>query len=86
MEFFFLIFKIYFSVQLICSTLPDHLAHRLLQVIARQLQTSPHIEFYLKWSCSLLLTHGNKDGVFQHASLLALHESISRKYETLNRM
>uniref|UniRef100_A0A1I8PA59 Small-subunit processome Utp12 domain-containing protein n=1 Tax=Stomoxys calcitrans TaxID=35570 RepID=A0A1I8PA59_STOCA len=74
------------DIQLICSTLPDNLAHRLLQVIARLLQTSPHIEFYLKWSCSLLMTHGNKDGVFQHASLLALHESISRKYETLNRI
>ncbi|XP_005178449.1 periodic tryptophan protein 2 homolog [Musca domestica] len=76
----------YIDIQLICSTLPDHLAHRLLQVIARQLQTSPHIEFYLKWSCSLLLTHGNRDGVFQHASLLSLHESLSRKYETLNRI
>ncbi|XP_065369426.1 periodic tryptophan protein 2 homolog [Calliphora vicina] len=74
------------DINLICSTLPNKFAHRLLQILSKLLQTSPHVEFYLKWCCCLLFSHGNKDGVFQHTSLLALHESISRKYESLNRI
>ncbi|KNC28885.1 hypothetical protein FF38_07379 [Lucilia cuprina] len=76
----------YQDIKLICSTLPNQYAHRLLQILAKLLQTSPHVEFYLQWCCCLLFSHGNKDGVFQHTSLLALHESISRKYESLNRI
>ncbi|XP_037895786.1 periodic tryptophan protein 2 homolog isoform X1 [Glossina fuscipes] len=74
------------DVQLVISDMPNEYAHRLLPIIARLLQTSPHIEFYLEWSCKLLLTFGNKDGVFQHSSLLALHESLSHKYEALNKI
>uniref|UniRef100_A0A1B0FLN1 Small-subunit processome Utp12 domain-containing protein n=1 Tax=Glossina morsitans morsitans TaxID=37546 RepID=A0A1B0FLN1_GLOMM len=74
------------DVQLVISDMPNEYAHRLLPIIARLLQTSPHIEFYLEWACKLLLTFGNKDGVFQHSSLLALHESLSQKYEALHKI
>uniref|UniRef100_A0A1A9W3Q6 WD_REPEATS_REGION domain-containing protein n=1 Tax=Glossina brevipalpis TaxID=37001 RepID=A0A1A9W3Q6_9MUSC len=66
--------------------LPNEFAHRLLPIIARLVQTSPHIEYYLEWTSKLLLAYGNKDGVFQHSSLLALHESLSHKYEALNKI
>lgn len=74
------------AVQLICSTLPETFAHSLLLTIARGLQTSTHLEFYLNWCCSLLATHGNKSDLLQHHGLLSLQESLSQKYESLNRM
>ncbi|XP_030559766.1 periodic tryptophan protein 2 homolog [Drosophila novamexicana] len=74
------------DIELICADLSPDYAQRLLQQLARLLQSSPHIEFYLQWSCCLLTTHGYHDGVFQHTALLALHESISRKYEMLNKI
>lgn len=76
----------FLTVELLCADLSPDIAQRLLQHLARLLQSSPHIEFYLQWSCCLLNTHGNRDGVFQHTALLGLHESISRKYEMLNKM
>uniref|UniRef100_W8BBA1 Periodic tryptophan protein 2 n=2 Tax=Ceratitis capitata TaxID=7213 RepID=W8BBA1_CERCA len=74
------------DIQLICSTLPETFAHSLLLTIARGLQTSTHLEFYLNWCCSLLATHGNKSDLLQHHGLLSLQESLSQKYESLNRI
>lgn len=74
------------NVELVCSSLPNEYAHRTLQAVAELLRKSAHIEFYLKWVCCLLTQHGNKDSVFRHHSLLGLHESLSRKYELLNKM
>ncbi|EDW01423.1 periodic tryptophan protein 2 homolog [Drosophila grimshawi] len=76
----------YRDIELLCADLSPDFAQRLLQQLARLLQSSPHIEFYLQWCCCLLTTHGNRDGVFQHTALLALHESLSHKYEMLNKI
>ncbi|XP_033155031.1 periodic tryptophan protein 2 homolog [Drosophila mauritiana] len=76
----------YKDVELVCADLSPEFAQRLLQQLARHLQSTPHIEFYLQWSCCLLTKHGNQDGVFQHTGLLALHEVLSRKYEMLNKI
>ncbi|KAH8280515.1 hypothetical protein KR018_009054, partial [Drosophila ironensis] len=76
----------YRDIELVCADLSPEFAQRLLQQLARQLQATPHIEFYLQWSCCLLTKHGNMDGVFQHTGLLALHEVLSRKYEMLNKI
>ncbi|XP_030388455.1 periodic tryptophan protein 2 homolog [Scaptodrosophila lebanonensis] len=76
----------YKDIELICADLSNDFAHRLLQNLARMLQSSPHIEFYLQWCCCLLTSHGNRDSAFQNPALLALHESISRKYEMLNKI
>ncbi|EDV38088.1 uncharacterized protein Dana_GF13779 [Drosophila ananassae] len=76
----------YRDIDLVCADLSPEFAQRLLQQLARQLQATPHIEFYLQWSCCLLTKHGNQDGVFQHTGLLALHEVLSRKYEMLNKI
>ncbi|XP_037945093.1 periodic tryptophan protein 2 homolog [Teleopsis dalmanni] len=74
------------DIELICSNLPNQIAGRLLQAVARMLQSTHHIEFYLQWCCCLLNSHGNRDGVFEHHALLSLHESMSRKYELLNKI
>ncbi|KAH8413779.1 hypothetical protein KR222_008085, partial [Zaprionus bogoriensis] len=76
----------YRDIELICTDLSPDFAQRLLQQLARLLQSSPHIEFYLQWCCCLLTAHGYHDGVFQHTALLALHESISRKFETFSKI
>ncbi|XP_016929425.3 periodic tryptophan protein 2 homolog [Drosophila suzukii] len=76
----------YKDIELVCADLSPEFAQRLLQQLARHLQSTPHIEFYLQWSCCLLTKHGNQDGVFQHTGLLALHEVLSRKYEMLNKI
>lgn len=76
----------YRDIELLCGDLSPDFAQRLLQHLSRLLQSSPHIEFYLQWCCCLLTTHGYHDGVFQQTALLGLHESISRKYEMLNKI
>ncbi|XP_018785089.1 PREDICTED: periodic tryptophan protein 2 homolog [Bactrocera latifrons] len=74
------------DIKLICSTLPETFAPALLQILARGLQTSRHLEFYLEWCTGLLTTHGNKSDLLQHHALLSLQESLSQKYESLNRI
>uniref|UniRef100_A0A034VCB5 Periodic tryptophan protein 2-like protein n=2 Tax=Bactrocera dorsalis TaxID=27457 RepID=A0A034VCB5_BACDO len=74
------------DIKLICSTLPETFAPALLQILARGLQTSTHLEFYLEWCTGLLATHGNKSDLLQHHALLSLQESLSQKYESLNRI
>nr|XP_014091332.1 periodic tryptophan protein 2 homolog [Bactrocera oleae] len=74
------------DIKLICSTLPETFAPSLLQILARGLQTSTHLEFYLEWCTGLLTTHGNKSELLQHHALLSLQESLSQKYESLNRI
>lgn len=75
-----------FAVALVTAALPDEYAHRTLQFAAKQLSTSRHVEFYLQWACSLLTIHGPKEDVLSHHALLALHESLSRKYEQLSKV
>ncbi|XP_067628403.1 periodic tryptophan protein 2 homolog isoform X2 [Eurosta solidaginis] len=74
------------DVKLICSTLPDTFVNSLMQIVARGLQTTTHLQFYLEWCCSLLSTHGTKSDLLQHHALLSMQESLSQKYESLNRI
>ncbi|XP_060652444.1 periodic tryptophan protein 2 homolog [Drosophila nasuta] len=76
----------YRDIELLCADLSPDFAQRLLQHLSRLLQSSPHIEFYLQWCCCLLTKHGYHDGVFHQTALLGLHESISNKYEMLNKI
>lgn len=73
-------------VELVTASLPDEYAHRTLQHVAKQLGASHHVEFYLQWACCLLAAHGPKEDVLSHHSLLALHQNLSRKYETLSKV
>lgn len=73
-------------MELIVRSLPDAYAERTLQFIAKYLNTSQHVEFYLNWACSLLTYHGPKDNILSHQSLLTLQQSLSRKYELLSKV
>lgn len=75
-----------FKVELIVRSLPDVYAERTLQFIAKYLNASHHVEFYLHWACSILSFHGPKDNILSHQSLLTLHQSLSRKYELLSKV
>lgn len=79
-------FLLSFTVELIVRSLPDVYAERTLQFIAKYLNTSHHVEFYLNWACSILTYHGPKDNILSHQSLLTLHQSLSRKYELLSKV
>lgn len=73
-------------MELIVRSLPDAYAERTLQFIAKYLNTSHHVEFYLNWACSILTFHGPKYNILSHQSLLTLQQSLSRKYELLSKV
>lgn len=75
-----------YIVPLVVASLPDDHAQLALQFVGKHLDTSSHIEFYLKWACTMLSVHGPKDNVLSHQSLLTLHQSLNRKYEQLSKI
>ena len=59
---------------------------RLMQIIAKQMDGSPHIEFYLEWCLQLLHTHGRF--MEQHRSSFmrafrAMHKSVQTRHDEL---
>lgn len=73
-------------MNLIVASLPDEYAHRTLQFVAKQLDGTQHVQFYLRWACQLLTEHGAKEDVLAGHTLLELHQNFSRKYEQLSKM
>mmetsp|Transcript_28828 Transcript_28828/g.35138 ORF Transcript_28828/g.35138 Transcript_28828/m.35138 type:complete len:311 (+) Transcript_28828:959-1891(+) len=81
------------------STPVDRIAHvvphvspasleRLLQYVAKSLQTSPHVEFYLEWTLQLLQVHGSQGCLSKYRgryirAIKSLHKVISGKNEDL---
>jgi periodic tryptophan protein 2 len=64
---------------------PEHL-ERLMQFIAKIMEGSPHIEFYLQWCLQLLQTHGlhmdKHRGSFMRA-FRAMHKTAQTKHDEL---
>jgi periodic tryptophan protein 2 len=62
---------------------PEHL-ERLLQYVAKIMDTSPHIEFYLEWCLELLKTHGmymdKHRSTFMRA-FRAMHKIVQTRHE-----
>lgn len=73
-------------MNLVAGTLPDEYAHRTLQFVAKQLETTQHVQFYLQWACQLITLHGPKEDVLSAHTLLALQQNLSRKYEQLSKV
>lgn len=74
------------TVNLVVATLPDEYAHRTLQFVAKQLEATQHVQFYLQWACQLITLHGPKEDVLSAHTLLALQQNLSRKYEQLSKV
>ncbi|XP_052888614.1 periodic tryptophan protein 2 homolog [Anopheles moucheti] len=76
----------YRDIELVIGSLPDEYALRTLQFVAKNVGTSQHIEFYLRWSNVLLTRLGQVDTLLDAQTLVTLHQNLNRKYEQLNKM
>lgn len=50
------------------------------------MSTSPHIEYYLTWSNTLLTLYGSAQDVLNQQTLINLHQVLNKKYEILNKV
>lgn len=75
-----------FPVELVVRSLPEIYAERTLEFVSRQVNASPHIEFYLNWSTNLLTVHAGKDDAFKQQTLISSQDAITRKYEVLSKI
>ncbi|RLN88130.1 hypothetical protein BBJ28_00008100 [Nothophytophthora sp. Chile5] len=78
------------SIPLVAQTLRgETYLQRLLQLLAKRLDRSPHLEFYLQWSLAVLNTHGQmlRDDAGSSSACLptlrALQKSIARHLHDL---
>uniref|UniRef100_A0A8W7P8I7 Small-subunit processome Utp12 domain-containing protein n=1 Tax=Anopheles coluzzii TaxID=1518534 RepID=A0A8W7P8I7_ANOCL len=76
----------YRDIELVIGSLPDEFALRTLQFVAKNVGTSQHIEFYLRWSNFLLTRMGQVDSLLDSQTLVTLHQNLNRKYEQLNKI
>lgn len=67
-------------------TLPDIYVERLVEFVARQVSASHHVEFYLHWSTTLLTVHAAKEDCLKAQTLIAVQDSLTRKYESLSKV
>ncbi|XP_058465461.1 periodic tryptophan protein 2 homolog [Malaya genurostris] len=74
------------DAELIIQSLPDEFAHRSLKFVAKMVASSPHVEFYLRWSNLLLTRLGQRENVLTQQTLVLLHQNLNRKYEALNKI
>lgn len=66
--------------------MPELYMERTLEFISKQISASHHIEFYLTWATKILTIHAPKENVFKQQSLIAIQDSLTRKYEALSRV
>jgi periodic tryptophan protein 2 len=79
----------FLTIDIIVDSLADVYVDKLLSFIANQIEKSAHLEFYLKWSQTILYRHGNriKQRSAEKISVLChLEKAITKKYEDLNKM
>ena len=81
--------SLYSLVQGICQSMTEAFAVQLLNHVAKQLESSGHLEFYLIWTKELLFTWGKyiKENSLEVMPLLInLQKSLARTSEDLGRM
>uniref|UniRef100_A0A182YAC3 WD_REPEATS_REGION domain-containing protein n=1 Tax=Anopheles stephensi TaxID=30069 RepID=A0A182YAC3_ANOST len=76
----------YRDIELVIGSLPDEYALRTLQFVAKNVGSSQHIEFYLRWSNLLLTRLGQVDSLLDAQTLVTLHQNLNRKYDQLNKI
>jgi periodic tryptophan protein 2 len=77
------------SIVLVAQSLKESYIKRLMELLAKRIDTSPHLEFYLLWSLALLNIHGFK--IQQNSNefmstLRALQKSITRHLSDLAKL
>jgi len=79
----------YDNLQLVARSLPSPCVPRLLQLLAKRLPQSAHLEYHLQWALYLLQSHGlmmKKDGARHMSTCRSLQKSILRAQEDLGRL
>jgi periodic tryptophan protein 2 len=77
------------EVTLVVRSLPPHRLQRLLTFIATLIETSPHIEFYLAWTQTLLTIHGKHLKKISHQLLTtfrSLQKTLTRQHKDMAKM
>lgn len=76
----------YASISGVAKTVgPEHL-ERLMNVVAKVMETSPHIQFYLQWCLELLRIHGlymEKHRSSFMRAFRAMHKTVQTRYDEL---
>lgn len=78
-----------FSVDVISENLPEIYVDKLLNYLASGIESSAHIQFYLKWTNKLLMRHGPK--LKQRSqkimtTLRSMQKNITRKYDDIGKL
>lgn len=73
------------DIDFVLEAMPESFIRRTIEFIASLLNT-PHVEFYLKWTCAALNKFGQKNEALDAQVLVNLHQNLNRKYDALNKM
>lgn len=77
------------NIVLVAQALKHTYVKRLLALIAKRIDQSPHLEFYLQWSLAILNSHGghvNEQSSEYITTLRAMQKSLSHQLSDLARM
>ncbi|XP_063413018.1 periodic tryptophan protein 2 homolog [Mytilus trossulus] len=79
----------YSDIDVISENLPEIYVDKLLNYLASGIESSAHIQFYLKWTNKLLMCHGPK--LKQRSqkvmtTLRAMQKNITRKYDDIGKL
>lgn len=77
------------SVPIVVQTLASTYVERVLNFIVNQMDTSPHIEFHLKWIVAILYEHGTllqKRAPSTVSVLRAVQKTVGRKFEDISKI
>lgn len=77
------------SVTIVVDTVPTSYVERLMNFIIAQMDTSPHIEFHLKWVQAVLYKNGSllqKRTPSIVAMLRAIQKTVGRRFEDLSKI
>lgn len=76
----------YTSITHVVRSIGPEQLERLLQSIAKIMDKSPHIEFYLQWCLQLLQTHGRHMDTYRSSFMRAfrsMHKSVQTRHDEL---
>lgn len=77
------------NIETLASYLPELYAEKLLRFVVDQLETTPHLEFYVTWVHCILTSHGitlkNRSRA-NMGTLLNMQKCLSRRLEELGKM
>jgi len=74
------------SISAVAKTIGPEQLERLMNTIAKIMETSPHVQYYLSWSLEMLKTHGvhmDKQRSSFMRAFRAMHKTVQTKHDEL---